>query len=62
MLPRANEADIEDIPDEVRDQLTFHAVDTLDEVFDIALLPASRPVNTRKTEMEIAEEEAAAVA
>ncbi|MBV9881166.1 MAG: endopeptidase La, partial [Gemmatirosa sp.] len=61
ILPRANEADIEDIPEEVRQQLTFHCVDTLDEVFDIALLPATKPVTTRKTEMEIAEEEAAAV-
>ncbi len=62
ILPRANEADIEDIPEEVRDQLTFHPVDTLDEVFEIALLPAVRPVSTPKTEMEIAEEEAAGVA
>jgi ATP-dependent Lon protease len=62
ILPKANEADIEDIPEEVRDQLTFHCVETLDEVFDIALLPATKPVNTRKTEMEVAEEEAASVA
>jgi ATP-dependent Lon protease len=38
--PKDNEADIEDIPKEVRDQLTFHTVSTLDEVFNIALLPA----------------------
>ena len=37
----------------------FHPVETLDEVFDIALLPATRPVTTPKTEMEEAEEEAA---
>jgi ATP-dependent Lon protease len=59
LLPKANEADMEDIPEEVRSQLTFHAVETLDEVFDLALLPASRPVTTPKTEMEVAEEEAA---
>ena len=59
ILPKANEADIEDIPEEVQQQLTFHCVQTLDEVFDIALLPAPRPVSTPKTEMEIAEEEAA---
>jgi ATP-dependent Lon protease len=40
ILPKDNEADIEDIPKEVRDQLTFHTVSTLDEVFNIALLPA----------------------
>jgi ATP-dependent Lon protease len=60
ILPKANEADMEDIPDEVRSQLTFHTVDTLDEVFELALLPASRPVTTPKTEMEVAEEEALA--
>jgi ATP-dependent Lon protease len=59
LLPKANEADMEDIPEEVRSQLTFHTVDTLDEVFELALLPAARPVSTPKTEMEVAEEEAA---
>jgi ATP-dependent Lon protease len=61
VLPRANEADIEDIPQEVRDALTFCPVDTLDEVFAIALLPAARPIVTRKTEMDEAEEEAEAL-
>ena len=46
--------------EEVRQQLTFHTVDTLDEVFDIALLPPDRPVHTRKTVMEEMEEAAAA--
>ena len=62
ILPKDNEADLEDIPDEVREQLTFHCVSTLDEVFDIALLPPPRPVRTAKTEMEEAEEEAGAMA
>ena len=34
-----NEADIEDIPDEVRSLLSFHAVETLEEVLKIALVP-----------------------
>jgi ATP-dependent Lon protease len=62
ILPKANEADIEDIPEEVRSQLEFHCVETLDEVFNIALLPPSKPVSTPKTEMEQAEEEAAELA
>jgi ATP-dependent Lon protease len=58
VLPKANEADMEDIPEEVRGQLTFHCVEMLDEVFEVALLPATKPVHTRKTEMEEAEEAA----
>jgi ATP-dependent Lon protease len=60
ILPKENEADLEDIPEEVRNALTFHPVSTLDEVFDIALMPAPAPVSTPKTEMEIAEEHAMA--
>jgi ATP-dependent Lon protease len=62
ILPRDNEADIEDIPEEVRNTLTFHTVDSLDQVFEIALLPAARQVSTPKTEMEQAEEDAAEMA
>jgi ATP-dependent Lon protease len=39
VLPKANEPDIEDIPDEVAKALKFHPVETLDEVFAIALAP-----------------------
>src|SRR4051812_10379943 len=42
ILPKDNEADIDDIPEEVRKLLTFHAVSTLDEVFKIALMPAPK--------------------
>ncbi len=40
ILPKANEPDIEDIPEEVRSQLTFHPVETLSEVLQYALEPA----------------------
>jgi ATP-dependent Lon protease len=39
ILPKENEADMEDIPEEVRKVLTFYPVSTLDEVFAIALEP-----------------------
>jgi ATP-dependent Lon protease len=39
VIPKDNEADIEDIPDEVRSQLSFHPVETLEEVLKIALVP-----------------------
>ena len=38
ILPKANEADIEDVPEEVRNVLSFHPVETLSEVLDIALV------------------------
>ena len=39
ILPRDNEADLEDLPHEVRDGLDFHPVSTLDEVFELTLTP-----------------------
>jgi ATP-dependent Lon protease len=42
IIPKANEADLEDIPDEVREQLTFHPVETLRDVLRIALVDAER--------------------
>ena len=38
ILPKANEGDIEDVPEEVRNVLTFHPVETLEEVLAIALV------------------------
>ncbi len=37
VIPKQNEADLEDVPDEVQHQLTFHPVETLSQVLDIAL-------------------------
>src|SRR3954447_7554301 len=34
ILPRQNEADLEDIPEDVRSALKFHTVETLDQAFD----------------------------
>jgi ATP-dependent Lon protease len=39
ILPKANEADIDDVPEEVRRELTFHTVESLEEVLRIALVP-----------------------
>jgi ATP-dependent Lon protease len=38
IIPRENEADLEDVPEEARARLTFHAVDTLEEVLKLALV------------------------
>ncbi len=60
ILPKDNEGDLDDIPEDVREELQFHCVETLDEVFEIALIPARRDIESSKTMMEEAEEEAAA--
>ena len=61
ILPKDNEADMEDIPEDVRKLLTFHCVQTLDEVFAVALLPSPESADGkgRKTIMEVEEEAAA---
>ncbi len=61
ILPKDNEADIEDIPEEVRQLLKFHPVGTLDEVFAIALMPVpvTAPAPAEPTLMEEMEEAAA---
>lgn len=40
IIPKSNEADLEDVPDEVRKQLIFHPVETLRDVLRIALVHA----------------------
>jgi ATP-dependent Lon protease len=40
IIPERNRPDLDDVPDEVRDQMTFHPVLTVDEVLNIALEPA----------------------
>ena len=61
ILPKENEADLEDIPEDVRKSLHFHCVSTLDEVFNIALVPLPGPEPaTQKSIMEEEEEAAAA--
>lgn len=39
VLPKANEADVEDVPEEARGKLRFHFVETLEDVLKLALVP-----------------------
>jgi ATP-dependent Lon protease len=39
LLPKGNEKDLRDVPDEVKKQITFTFVATMDEVLRLALLP-----------------------
>jgi len=41
-LPERNRGDLDDVPEEVREQLTFHPVMSIDEVLDGALEPAGQ--------------------
>lgn len=49
LLPKQNEADIEDIPEDVRQALEFQSVSTLDEVFETALVHARTARPERET-------------
>jgi len=42
ILPERNRGDLDDVPEEVREQMTFHPVMTVDEVLSVALEPAVR--------------------
>jgi ATP-dependent Lon protease len=44
ILPERNRPDIDDVPDDVREQLAFHPVMTIGEVLDLALEPAREPL------------------
>ena len=52
IIPKANEADIDDVPEEVRSVLTFHAVETLNEVLKIALVPLEEAEAPKPLEMK----------
>jgi ATP-dependent Lon protease len=52
IIPKGNEADIEDVPEEVRNILEFHPVETLNEVLRIALVPAESAAPARPLEMK----------
>jgi ATP-dependent Lon protease len=40
ILPERNRGDLDDVPEEVREQMTFHPVMTIEEVLELALEPA----------------------
>jgi ATP-dependent Lon protease len=42
MLPKRNEIDLEDVPDEVRKDIEFVYIDTIDEAIETALKPKKK--------------------
>ncbi len=55
ILPKDNEGDLEDVPEEVRQQLTFHPVETLSDVLRIALVPEHETGADTAVETEVVE-------
>src|SRR5690606_16794268 len=51
ILPRGNDRDLRDVPDEVRKSIHFEFVDRMDDVIRLALLPAPEPTGA-ETERE----------
>jgi ATP-dependent Lon protease len=45
ILPRENEADLEDVPEEAKAKLKFHFADTLEDVLRLALVPEPKGVD-----------------
>jgi ATP-dependent Lon protease len=43
VLPERNRGDLDDVPQEVRDQMSFHFAMTIDEVLNVALEPTPHP-------------------
>ncbi len=43
VLPERNRGDLDDVPEEVREAMSFHFAMTIDEVLSVALEPASMP-------------------
>lgn len=48
ILPNRNEADLEDIPEEIQNEINFIFVESMDEVIETALEPASKVKRKRK--------------
>ena len=46
ILPERNRGDLDDVPEHVRDEMTFHPVMTIGEVLDVALEPAPAGVSS----------------
>ncbi len=60
ILPKRNEKDLEDVPENAKKDMTFHFVETLDEVFELALDHSARP-QVEEEEKQVVEEQAEAV-
>ncbi|HEU4560750.1 MAG TPA: S16 family serine protease, partial [Longimicrobium sp.] len=44
IIPTGNKRDLRDVPEDVREKMTFHFVERMDQIFDLALLGVPRAV------------------
>jgi ATP-dependent Lon protease len=51
ILPKDNEADLEDLPRDVREQMTFHLSETLDDVIQVAIADGDRALSADGAEI-----------
>ena len=49
ILPKRNEQDLEDVPEEIKKTMKFQFVDTVDEALDLALEPVRKPKKPKAT-------------
>jgi ATP-dependent Lon protease len=49
-VPALNEPDLDDVPESVRDAMTFHPVDDVADVFGLALAPAEADATAASAE------------
>ena len=42
ILPQKNEQDLDDLPEEIREEMSFHLVEHMDSVLDLALQDAGQ--------------------
>ncbi len=59
ILPKDNERDLDDVPEDVRESINFVLVDTVDEALEAALTPP-KPEDEKKQDVEEKREETAA--
>jgi ATP-dependent Lon protease len=62
VLPAGNERDLRDVPDDVKEGMTFHLVSQMDEVFELALLPKGETGPRRRARRSVAMERGARAA
>ena len=49
ILPKRNEQDLDDVPEEIKKSMKFQFAETVDEVLDFALEPVRKPKKTKAT-------------